>query len=318
MEFFESRASSRATEKNQSDLDREVPPPAPCVSESPSDTESFDLIPVRRPDDTSNARQLTEFLAWTRANQHARQLESICQSEDAADKMHEAQEEYKCLKSFSRALRRLTDRQTFFARYYGWAWDTVLKDDIVSRTTRLDSVVDSIWGDDFRKPSESQGGPAKRFRARRTPVRWLRTRQGRARRVRAGRVRTRRVRARRVETRIRRRGRRKVQTRAQRPRRVLTTRPRRTRSDFRARSMVQYKYRYIQYVCILYWLETRPTSRPRDTVWWSIDVEPELDGFIFAIVLKPLSALCPGRTTTCWAVASAPIRTETRSLCCVQ
>ncbi|RSH85643.1 hypothetical protein EHS25_003783 [Saitozyma podzolica] len=161
MESFESRASSRATEKNQSDLDREVPPPAPCVSESPSDTESFDLIPVRRPDDTSNARQLTEFLAWTRANQHARQLESICQSEDAADKMHEAQEEYKCLKSFSRALRRLTDRQTFFARYYGWAWDTVLKDDIVSRTTRLDSVVDSIWGDDFRKPSESQGGPSK-------------------------------------------------------------------------------------------------------------------------------------------------------------
>ncbi|GFZ52054.1 hypothetical protein JCM24511_09826 [Saitozyma sp. JCM 24511] len=156
-----SRSPSRDAEKNQSDLGSEVPPSAPCVPEPPSDAESFDLIPVRRPDGTTDARPLTEFLAWTKANQHARQLESICQSEDAADKMHEAQEEYKYIQSFSKALRRLTDRQTFFARYYGWAWDTVLKDDIVSRTTKLDSLVDSIWGDDFRKPSESEGGPNK-------------------------------------------------------------------------------------------------------------------------------------------------------------
>lgn len=161
MESSESRSPSRDAEKNQSDLGWEVPPPAPCVLESSSDDESFELIPVRLPEDTSSVRPLTEFEAWTRAKQHARQLESICQSEDAADKRHEAHEEYKSLKLFSRALRHLTDRQTSYARHYGWAWDTVLKDDIVSRTTKLDSLVDSIWGDDFRKPSESEGDPNK-------------------------------------------------------------------------------------------------------------------------------------------------------------
>jgi hypothetical protein len=75
--------------------------------------------------------------------------------------MDEAQETYKSLTSCSKALRRLTDAELYYAMHNGLEWDTILRDDITGRTKKLDSVVDGIWGDEFRKQSESQAGSRK-------------------------------------------------------------------------------------------------------------------------------------------------------------